>query len=440
MDVSRVSMVTPKIIDWRKLTAKDIIKYDSEGMNVPAEYLSWAKSFHVDLEKNDTDETTYEMALSKPLVSQKVPQTPDTEARQDSSKKTENDKMQTVIKENTGATATTETKTQETDETEETDAVTNPTTDTEGEEKLTAEEKKKKLEEQDEGLISIGRIFKSDSEEKASASETSASTINTIGESSDNEISSLDTYMNELLSQANSIQSQIKSLQSKNGKNQNNFAKLASLQQELKNLGTTGQNVALGYDNDLNMYTPTIDGGSVTGLDAQDYGDTTVDLGQQIKKYIFTAALGRQIENTGKDAVSSGENVQNISIQVDDKNNANIQSVHQHQSTINEKTGVSAAEVAQDNNNNSLQNENQNPAKREVLAKTNPDTSTKTAAKNADPLKDKQETPAQKLAKEEDNTTDNKKTEVEKKELKIASGNLDEILKRKMRKGEVQEA
>ena len=138
MDVSRISMITPKVIDWRKLTAKDIIKYDSEGMNVPSEYLSWAKSFRVDLEKNDTDETTYEMAVSKPLVSQKVPKPADTTARRDTSTKTENDKMQTAIKENTGATAPLDTQnteeTQDNQTTEETDEQKNTTQTTEDDE------------------------------------------------------------------------------------------------------------------------------------------------------------------------------------------------------------------------------------------------------------------------------------------------------------------
>ena len=40
--------------------------------------------------------------------------------------------------------------------------------------------------------------------------------------------------------------------------------------------------------------------------------------------------------------------------------------------------------------------------------------------------------------KDEQNISDDKKTDVEKKEEKIASGNLDELLKRKLRRGEVE--
>ena len=62
MNVSRIEAISPKQIDWRKLTAKEIIKYDNQGINVPPEYLQWAKEFRADLTANDKDETTYEMA------------------------------------------------------------------------------------------------------------------------------------------------------------------------------------------------------------------------------------------------------------------------------------------------------------------------------------------------------------------------------------------
>ena len=72
MDVSRIEAVSPKQIDWRKLTAKEIIKYDSQGIDVPAEYLQWAKQFRSDITANDKDETTYEMATSSANIIQKV--------------------------------------------------------------------------------------------------------------------------------------------------------------------------------------------------------------------------------------------------------------------------------------------------------------------------------------------------------------------------------
>ena len=441
MDVSRISMITPKVIDWRKLTAKDIIKYDSEGMNVPSEYLSWAKSFRVDLEKNDTDETTYEMAVSKPLVSQKIPKPADTTARRDTSTKTENDKMQTAIKENTGATAPLDTQnteeTQDNQTTEETDEQTNTTQTTEDDENLTASEKMQKLTDNGEGFVSIAKTFQGDSEKKTDDSNTISNTVTSLGEASDNSIASLDSYMSDLLAKADDIQSKINTEKNKQNKNATNISKILQLQNELKELGTSGQTVALGYDTDLSSYQPTIDSGTTIGLDAQDYGGVTEDLGKDLKRFIWHAAIGRQVEDAGKKAQSTGSSTVDNSTIVSDRNNSNLHTVQQQQSEIYNKTGVSAEEVRPDENNNTQNNANN--TQRDVFAKSNPETTTeKTVNKESSPL-EKRETLTQKLAKENDNSSDDKKTDVEKKEEKIASGSLDEILKRKLRKGEVQE-
>lgn len=458
MDVSRVSMVTPKVIDWRKLTAKEIIKYDSEGMNIPQQYLAWAQSFHVDLEKNDTDDTTYEMAISKAIITENNSNTVNGNQDNEVADDTDNQTTQTQESDNTQNTTTSSQnenqKTDQVNETtnqtgnvqkdenaEETEVTEENAENNEEDKKLTAEELKKKLEDDGKGLYSIAKIFKGESETKTEEADTSSTTVNAIGEASDNTISSLDSYMNELLAQAGDIQSQLNSLKNKNGKNENNMAKMLKLQQELKDLGTTGQNVTLGYESDLNIYTPTIDDGSTIGLDAQDYGNTTADMGRELKRYLWYIGFGRNLEKTGKNAVSAGSNAQEISSMVSEKNNANLDTIQRHQLSINDKTGVSAAEVERDNNN-SQQNENANTdtntktsEKANSADTTTPKTGTATD-KNTLTLSEKPLTPVQKMEKEEDNSSDDKKTDVEKKEEKIASGNLDEILKRKIRKGE----
>ena len=55
MDVTRIEAAPTKIIDWRRLTAKEIIKYNNEGVEVPPQYLSWAVDFRQSLEDNDKD-------------------------------------------------------------------------------------------------------------------------------------------------------------------------------------------------------------------------------------------------------------------------------------------------------------------------------------------------------------------------------------------------
>ena len=517
MDVSRISMTTPKIIDWRRLTAKEIIKYDNEGINVPQEYLSWARAFRVDLEKNDTDETTYEMAISKPTTPQNnqtqtptqaplpeqnnnaqnnevepesQPNQPEqttsntpTTTQQPIQNEEENvrptqlsqaiqtynnlqqnngtqqgveqngqnqtvqptqlvqNQQQQVTNNTTPTTNTTTEQTQTTNSTEEGEPTeTNPRTETEEEqeEKMTADEKRKKMEEEGQDIISIAKTFISESSNKGNTANEKSNDLTTIGEASDNAIASLDSYMSDLLGQANDLKSQLNNIKNKGNKNQSDFSKALQIEDELKNLGTTGQNVALGYDTDLNLYQATINDGTTIGVEAQDYGNTTIDLKKEVKNILFNIPIIISLESIGKYAVSAGKGLQDNGAIISDKNNANRSTIQDSQTNIYNTTGVSAGEVSGDNRlaeQNGTTTTGQNTGTQNTKTgekatdKTNPNSKTNTDIA-------KTETLMKKAEKEESNITDDKKTEVEKKQEKIASGNLDEILKRKMRKGE----
>ena len=45
MDVSRIEAISPRQIDWRRLTANQIIKYQEQGVDVPSQYIQWAQNF-----------------------------------------------------------------------------------------------------------------------------------------------------------------------------------------------------------------------------------------------------------------------------------------------------------------------------------------------------------------------------------------------------------
>jgi len=68
MDVSRIEAISPKQIDWRKLTAPEIIEYKEQGIDVPSQYLQWAQGFLADVNAADTDDTTYEAANSQTVA------------------------------------------------------------------------------------------------------------------------------------------------------------------------------------------------------------------------------------------------------------------------------------------------------------------------------------------------------------------------------------
>ena len=459
MDVARINMITPKQIDWRKLTAKDIIKYDAQGMEIPSQYLQWARAFHVDLEKNDTDETTYEMAVSKPATrtknglaknqptqnqtenvdnidnsdnkeeeinTQKTPET-DNEGDKTGTEVKRTDKDQTTDK------VTKDGETQQTDENEENN--TTETNEKNPNEPLTAEQFKKKLEDEGKSLFGMGKAFKDESNKRTDSSKQGESTISALGDTSNDAIATLDSYMSNLLAEADNINSKIEAQKNKKD-SANKLSKIQQLQKQLEALGKEGQITAIGFDTELSEFQPIIDAGIPLGTDAQQYGDETQQIGRKIMGFIAYYSSGRKIEAAGKNAVNAGSSVSNTSTNVGQSNQSNLQSVHQDENSIMSKTGVSASEVMPKEEQQG--NDNQNTDNK---AKTNEQSGNSNGATTLSPAESTDTKAEKELAqkeKDEQNISDDKKTDVEKKEEKIASGNLDELLKRKLRRGEVE--
>lgn len=457
MDVARINMITPKQIDWRKLTAKDIIKYDAQGMEIPSQYLQWARAFHVDLEKNDTDETTYEMAVSKPatrtkngLAKNQQTQNPpenvdnidnsDNKEEEINTQKTpetdnEGDKTGTEVKrtdkDQTTDNVTKDGETQQTDENEDND--TTETNEKNPNEPLTAEQFKKKLEDEGKSLFGMGKAFKDESNKRTDSSKQGESTISALGDTSNDAIATLDSYMSNLLAEADNIKSKIEAQKNKKD-SANKLSKIQQLQKQLEALGKEGQITAIGFDTELSEFQPIIDAGIPLGTDAQQYGDETQQIGRKIMGFIAYYSSGRKIEAAGKNAVNAGSSVSNTSTNVGQSNQSNLQTVYQDENTITAKTGVSTSEVTPKEEQGK---ENKNKEEKTATTQNTTDTQAqKTATTETQDTKAEKEL-AQK-EKDNENMSDDKKTDVEKKEEKIASGNLDELLKRKLRRGEVE--
>ncbi len=454
MDVARISMITPRQIDWRKLTAKDIIKYDAQGMEIPSQYLQWARSFHVDLEKNDTDETTYEMAVSKPATRTKnglaknqpsanetenVDESAPKDAEVNSQKTTESeqnkevDKTSTEVK-NTDQDKTTDKvtkddETQQTGENEENNTTENPLDN----QNLTPHQKRKIMEEQGASLAQIGETFKTDSDTSSELSDSTNKNIENLGNSSDNAIESLDSYMSQLLSEVNDAQSKIENY-SKKEITSTNIGKIKELKEQIISLGTDGQTTAMGYDSDLNEYQPQIETGLPIGQSGEAIGVETIDIGKEIlSRYMYwRSALGLKDIAAGVIAVNAGSKVQDTSTATSEKNTTNLNAVKDHEQTIQDVTGVSTADIPQEKQDNKDKNNMQ-----EITAQNTTDNQAQKTATTETQDKKAEKELAQK-EKDEQNISDDKKTDVEKKEEKIASGNLDELLKRKLRRGEVE--
>ena len=65
MDVARIEAFNPNRINWKILTAKEIIKYERQGVEVPDVYLQWAQEFISSVNETDSDNITYEAAKSE---------------------------------------------------------------------------------------------------------------------------------------------------------------------------------------------------------------------------------------------------------------------------------------------------------------------------------------------------------------------------------------
>lgn len=483
MDVSRVSMVTPKTIDWRKLTAKEIIKYDAEGMEIPSQYLSWARSFRVDLEKNDTDETTYEMAVSKPAslknaASQNIERNKNGEAISAGQTDTENNTTEETQDVNNNNTQNTqEPENNKTDEigtkenSEETDttsqvqtaANTEENTDTsaaaEGEENteetgeetnslqkavedMTAQEKLQYLQQQGKGDYDILKTFTDDSNTKSSAAEGGIGTVTGVEDASGNAAESVESFMQQVMSEAQELQQKLQQ-----GKKKDRQSNIAHLNEQLNQLGTSAQTTLAMYEGSYINYGTTISEQIPVGDTAVDFGDMTIDLGEDwIKTHVlFDRSPGRRAKKAGKSAVSNGEKLQNETTNAVSINDANKDAIPGHQNTVMDLTGVKAVSAQSLEEQNADADTAKSETEKQNSDANNEISTDKTANEmTQDPQKAKtekeQKEPViakaeEELKKGDDTETDDKKTEVEKKEEKIASGSLDEILKRKLRRG-----
>ncbi len=361
MDVSRIGAVSPTQVDWRKLTSKEIIDFEQQGVEVPSQYLQWAQEFQRTLAAGDNDDTTYEMATSEP-VSATTTSKPVTST---------SESADTQTSENTSGT---------------------------NQEELSASAKRKQMEKDGQSLYSIGVEFRSISNDKTVESENVEASSSAASEQSSNSIESLDSYMSEMMAQIDALKSDIKS--EANKKDNTNIAKINKLNQQVKNLGTSGQTIAASYSLELDNLMSLVEGQSSIPDSGIDYGTETISIGEELRRYpLIYGAFGRRVSRTGENTVSVSEQAQSVVAQSLDTLNSNHDSIMAHQSNIEAQTGISAASVAPENSESNSKDQNGDN-------------------------KSEADKPVQ--------TAQNDGTEAS----AIASASIDEILKAKIRKGE----
>lgn len=334
MDVSRIEAISPRQIDWRRLTANQIIKYQEQGVDVPSQYIQWAQNFVNSIYSDDV--TTYEKATSSSSV--------------ETSTNTSD-----VASENTEETAPVD---------ESGDTTTEETNKTE------AQTKREQLQQDGVSLVDQAISFTSDSNAGRKAVNESASIISDAQDASVNEIQELESYMDELLAKAEETQNEFKNEVSKINEDKSDkstFAKINRLQQELQKMGTQGQSEIsateanlIGFDSLINAQTPTIDS-------ALDFGGETVTVGNELMDVakrsglmgiFYYMPIAKSTINAGNSAVDASDNTLNLQNEALDINNANKSTASSFKIQVQSKTGVAAApvlkgEAGSDENSNS---------------------------------------------------------------------------------------
>lgn len=321
MDVSRIEAISPSQIDWRRLTANQIIKYQEQGVDVPSQYIQWAQNFVNSIYSDDV--TTYEKATSSSSV----------ETSTNTSDVTSENTEETAPVDEYGDTTTEETN------------------------KTEAQTKREQLQQDGVGLVDQAISFTSDSNAGRKAVNESASIISDAQDASVNEIQELESYMDELLAKAEQTQNEFKNEVSKINEDKSDkstFAKINRLQQELQKMGTQGQSEIsateanlIGFDSLINAQTPTIDS-------ALDFGGETVTVGNELMDVakrsglmgiFYYMPIAKTTINAGNSAVDASDNTLNLQNETLDINNANKSTASSFKIQVQSKTGVAAAPV-----------------------------------------------------------------------------------------------
>ena len=341
MEVSRIEAAPTKIIDWRRLTAKEIIKYNNDGVEVPPQYLKWAIDFRQDLDKNDKDETTYEMAQNQKIQESRKKERTQAQDNEGNRQETVNGEVQG----NPAADIQTENK------------KTDP-------EDMSAKQRREQMQNDGVSTVKVAKTFRAESKELTGQSNRAQGEVENIQSSSENEISMLEGQMQDTLARADDIKSKINSEKNKKSLT-GNISTILQLKEQLKSLGTDAQNMLALADGDLNIYQAAIDDKLTISNDTKDYGTETILIGEDLIKEnpLFGYPIGKYTIRTGQRAIDSGDELSNKANNASEVNRSNISEIESMKNQVQNKTGVGENEIKQDkqdNKNNETNKDNKN--------------------------------------------------------------------------------
>ena len=344
MDISRIEAYNPSKINWKNMTAKEILKYKNTGTDVPVIYYQWAIDFINDVNKSQKDDITYEKATSGQSSAADM-------------------KNMATSTENVGDSDTAESITAE------------------GEENSTlnlsdAKSKRKEMADSGNSLRDIGLEFTKDSIKFAAESILSIFTLYSSETKSNDEIGNLEGEMTEIITEAKTkkadIQNSVSKMNQKDNINLSEIEKLNQLGNEIQKLGKTGMDEIDNSEAGLLGLENTIDSQDIIIEQAKNFGSETVEIGKDLIiqamhedfiRMIVDLAIGIGAVAFGGISVMNGNKNESVQLSATEINSENIDTAKSKRHEVTDATGVQSK--------NKINNNSQNTSEKdEITGKT----------------------------------------------------------------------
>ena len=385
MDVSRIEAYNPNKINWRNLTAREILKYQNLGVEVPNQYLQWAQNFVNSVDSFRNDEVTYEKAVS----SSGGADTADND--------NENKSGQGITEAQAGQNLSQNNTEEPADDSSNVSGV---------------KSRRAIISNSGGNLRAQAKSFTKDSNSGAKDASVSAILSKLLESDSEDEIQALENDMKTLLAQAEEMQAEFKiELDKLNGgkADKSTFERIKELQQELESFGNQGQSVTSSSQSSFNDINSELKDQESIIDDAADYGEEAISIGSNLINQATNedGDIAKIDIDIGNKAKIAGKNAKSISSEAMTLKNSTA--------SVNTSNSSKIPDYLKD-----------------TLDKTSVDgTGEEDAINEADSVKND---PATGKRNEKDKSIKSSSNEGKDESDKI-NINIDEILKRKVRKG-----
>ena len=355
MDISRIEAYNPSRIDWKRLTAKEIMQYENRGVEVPDVYLQWAHDFLNTVEAQRNDQVTYENA--------------EAQARNQTTEHARKSNGELVP---TGQNSIdgTETGDEEVQENENAPQVSieqaqntenaQGNTENSANKPLSASELREKMKKEGASVIDIASTFKGISDTNSANSIESTDTSNNIQASSSNIIEELESDMQDLMSQIDEAKNEIKNIAPK-ADDQGALARINQLQAEINALGESGISELVNTEATFDEYDAILEQQAGIGETAQEYGAETVSAGKDAMIGIFFDAFGRNVISSGAKAIAEGTNAINAQNEASNTNQESQSRLNALESDMEAKTGINIVRETETEENTEENNTEKTP-------------------------------------------------------------------------------